>query len=151
LIEKRRFQDLLTIGGRIFHQTHLAPLMKMQGSVAEVKLELLHQDGHTVPIMMNATSTVHKDGKFFHQIAVFVASDRHKYERELVLAKNTGEDLLQKQIEAQRDLTIAEARFRVAVEAAELHVWQIDPDNGTRLLDDSAAKLIGLLHTPTDL
>ncbi len=41
LVGKRRFQDLLTMGGRIFHQTHWAPLLQMQGSISEVKLELL--------------------------------------------------------------------------------------------------------------
>lgn len=44
----RRFQELLTMGGRIFHQTHWAPLMKLQGSVAEVKLDLLHTNGHVI-------------------------------------------------------------------------------------------------------
>ena len=36
---RRRFADLLTMGGRIFHQTHWAPLLQIQGSVAEVKLD----------------------------------------------------------------------------------------------------------------
>ena len=53
-LQARRFQDLLTMGGRIFHQTHWAPLMKMQGSVAEVKLDLVHRDGHTVTMLLNA-------------------------------------------------------------------------------------------------
>src|SRR4051794_13802179 len=26
-----RFQDLLTIGGRVFHETHVLPLLRMQG------------------------------------------------------------------------------------------------------------------------
>ena len=39
LVGARRFQDLLTMGGRIFWQTHLQPLLRMQGSVAEVKLD----------------------------------------------------------------------------------------------------------------
>ena len=33
------------MGGRIFHQTHWAPLLQMQGSISEVKLELVHGDG----------------------------------------------------------------------------------------------------------
>ena len=45
LVGKRRFQDLLTIGGRIFHQTHWAPLLQMQGSISEVKLEMVDRDG----------------------------------------------------------------------------------------------------------
>src|SRR6195952_1001772 len=39
LINRRRIQDLLTVGGKVFHQTHWAPLLLMQRSVAEVKLE----------------------------------------------------------------------------------------------------------------
>ena len=31
-------QDLLSAGGKVFYQTHWAPLLQMQGSVAEVKL-----------------------------------------------------------------------------------------------------------------
>ena len=42
LVGKRRFQDLLTVGGRIFHQTQWMPLLRMQGSVAEVFLHPQH-------------------------------------------------------------------------------------------------------------
>ncbi|MDQ6680511.1 MAG: PAS domain-containing protein, partial [Pseudomonadota bacterium] len=45
LVDKRRIQDLLTIGGRVFHQTHFSPLMQMQGSVSEVKLDVMHCSG----------------------------------------------------------------------------------------------------------
>ena len=44
LIGQRRLQDLLTMGGRIFHQTHWAPLLQMQGSVAEVKLDVVQRE-----------------------------------------------------------------------------------------------------------
>jgi hypothetical protein len=42
------------MGGRIFHQTHWAPLLRMQGSVSEVKLELMHGDGSSMPVVLNA-------------------------------------------------------------------------------------------------
>src|SRR5688572_5717387 len=35
-----RFQDLPTKGARIFHQTHWAPLLRMQGSISEIKLDI---------------------------------------------------------------------------------------------------------------
>jgi sigma-B regulation protein RsbU (phosphoserine phosphatase) len=86
LIGRRRLQDLLTMGGRIFHQTHWSPLLRMQGSLAEVKLELLHQDGNRVPMMLNARR--HQlDGVFVHELAAFVAHDRDRYEQELVRAR----------------------------------------------------------------
>lgn len=50
LVGRRKIQDLLNVGGRIFHQTHWAPLLQIQGSVAEVKLEVVHRDGQTLPM-----------------------------------------------------------------------------------------------------
>ncbi len=89
-LAKRRVQDLLTIGGRVFHQTHWAPLMQMQGSVSEVKLDMVHRDGHSIPILVSAIRRV-LDGSLYDEIAVMVASDRQKYERELLLARKAAE------------------------------------------------------------
>lgn len=86
LVGRRRFQDLLTMGGRIFHQTHWAPLLRMQGTLAEVKLDLLHEEGASIPMVLNARRH-EADGVVVHDIAAFVARDRDTYEKELVLAR----------------------------------------------------------------
>lgn len=143
LVGMRRVQDLLNIGGRIFHQTHWAPLLKMQGSVAEVKLEFVHSSGKTIPMMMNAISDSY-DSDVYHQIALFIATDRHKYERELLVARKKAEDVLQIQLAAQRELALVEARFRNAVEAAQLHIWHFDAQTETRHFDDSVCRLLGI-------
>lgn len=49
LIGIKRLQDLFTMGGKIFHQTHWAPTLQMQGSLAEVKFEVRHRDGRKSP------------------------------------------------------------------------------------------------------
>ena len=85
LVGRLRFQELLTAGGRIFHQTHWSPLLRMQGTVSEVKLELVHGDGTVVPMVINAIRRAHH-GEIVHEIAAYVARDRDKYERELVAA-----------------------------------------------------------------
>ena len=41
LIGKKRLQDLLTMGAKIFLQTHWLPLLQIQGSVAEVQFDLI--------------------------------------------------------------------------------------------------------------
>src|SRR3712207_2513760 len=41
LVGRRRFQDLLTGGGRIYHETHYAPLLRMQGEVHEIALDIV--------------------------------------------------------------------------------------------------------------
>jgi sigma-B regulation protein RsbU (phosphoserine phosphatase) len=86
LVGRRRFQDLLTAGGRIFHQTHWSPLLRMQGTVSEVKLELVHGDGTVVPMVVNAIRH-EQHGELVHEIAAYVARDRDKYERELLAAR----------------------------------------------------------------
>jgi sigma-B regulation protein RsbU (phosphoserine phosphatase) len=92
LVGRRRFQELLNVGGKIFYQTHIGPLLEMQGSVAEVKFDIKHRDGRTLPILANIVDRSNEHGKS-RQIAVFMAEDRAKYEHELVLARQRAEDL----------------------------------------------------------
>ena len=93
LIGQRRFQDLLTMGGRIFHQTHWAPLLRMQGSISEVKLELVHADGSKIPMVLNAIRRP-QAGATVHEIAAYVAHDRDKYERELLRSRERLQHLV---------------------------------------------------------
>lgn len=94
LIDKRRFQDLLTVGGRIFHHTHWAPLLRMQGSISEVKLELVISGGATIPIVVNAARREDR-GAVVHDIAAYVARDRDRYEQELVRSRKQLEQLVE--------------------------------------------------------
>ncbi|HEY4556159.1 MAG TPA: ATP-binding protein, partial [Lysobacter sp.] len=109
LVGRRRFQDLLTMGGRIFHQTHFAPLLGLQGSVSEVKLDLVGADGATVPIVVNAVRDG-DDAPELDAIAVFVAKDRHAYERELLRARRRAEELAAAQLQVQQELREADRR-----------------------------------------
>ena len=93
LIGKRKLQELLTMGGRIFHQTHWAPLLQIQGSVSEVKLEIVCGDARHIPVVMNAVRST-REGRVVHDIAAFVARDRDKYERELVQSRKKLEDMV---------------------------------------------------------
>lgn len=90
----RRFQDLLAMGGRIFYQTHLAPMLRMHGSVTEVKLDIRHCNGHKVTVLLNANRRQQPDGVVY-DLALFGTTDRDKYERELLNAHKQAEALLQ--------------------------------------------------------
>ncbi|KPB54315.1 Two-component sensor histidine kinase [Pseudomonas coronafaciens pv. oryzae] len=115
----RRFQDLLNLAGKVFLQTHWAPLLQSQGSIAEVKVELLHADGHPVPMMLNAVRREYPSG-FLHEVAVFLAEERNKYERELLASRKMAEELLQQQMTVQTELTSARNRLRLAHAEAEI-------------------------------
>ncbi|VVP47803.1 Adaptive-response sensory-kinase SasA [Pseudomonas fluorescens] len=114
----QRFQDLLTMGGRIFHQTHWAPLMRMQGSVAEVKLDLIHRDKHIVPMLLNGVRREQGRGAFY-ELALFCTTDRDKYERELLKARKAAEELLAEKMAAEAALLQAQERLNEAHEKAQ--------------------------------
>lgn len=114
----RRFQDLLTMGGRIFHQTHWLPLMRMQGSVREVKLEVFDHQRRTVGVLINAVRREH-GGEFFHQLAVFGTTDRDRYEREILNARKLAEAALQEKTAAEAALLEAQHALSQAYQAAK--------------------------------
>jgi sigma-B regulation protein RsbU (phosphoserine phosphatase) len=100
LVGAKRLQDLFTMGGRIFHQTHWVPTLQMQGSLAEVKFDVRHRDGRTMPMLLNARRRKRAEGDF-DEIAVFVAEDRNRYERELMNARKKADTLLAAELDAQ--------------------------------------------------
>jgi sigma-B regulation protein RsbU (phosphoserine phosphatase) len=91
-----RFTSILTVGSRLFHQTHWMPLLQMQGSVSEVQFEVLHRDGRAIPMLVNAVARRGAPGEAIDRIdiAALVAADRRKYERELLFARRRAEELL---------------------------------------------------------
>jgi PAS domain S-box-containing protein len=91
LVAGRRFQELLAPGARIYHETHSAPLLRMQGAVREIALELVRADGTRLPTLVNAT--VH-DG--IVRTVVFAASDRRSYEQELVAGRGREREIAQR-------------------------------------------------------
>lgn len=106
------------MGGRIFHQTHWAPLMQMQGSVAEVKLDLVHADKYTITMLLNGIRR-ETDSGVFYELALFCTTDRDKYERELVSARNLAEELLQKKTAVETALKLAQAELHDSYDKAQ--------------------------------
>jgi PAS domain S-box-containing protein len=86
----RCLRDLLTPGGRIYYETHVAPLLAMQGGVSEIAAELVCRDGTRLPVLLNAV--VRND---LVRMTVSDARQRREYERELVRATRRTERLLQ--------------------------------------------------------
>jgi PAS domain S-box-containing protein len=88
----KRIQDLLPIGARVYYDTHLGPLLHMQGFVNEIALELICRDGRQVPILMNAVQKRDAVGRpLVNRATLFNATDRRQYERELLIARRKAE------------------------------------------------------------
>ena len=88
----KSIHDLLSFGGRIAFETHLAPLLRMQGHVDELALDMLHRDGSKIPIIANAAEKRDGDGRhLFTRLTLFRAVDRRSYERGLIEARDRAQ------------------------------------------------------------
>ncbi|MFJ1761305.1 PP2C family protein-serine/threonine phosphatase [Amycolatopsis sp. NPDC088138] len=92
LVGRRRFADLLTVGGRIYHETHIAPMLAMHGEAGGLALELRTAGGTRLPVLV--TSTVKKGADGTPQLirsTIFDARDRRAYEEELLRARRQAD------------------------------------------------------------
>lgn len=91
----RRLQALLTAPGAIFYDTHFAPLLRMQGFANELAFDLVRADGAQLPVLLNSSLKKDSNGEpLLIAIAVFDATDRRAYERELLQARRSAERAL---------------------------------------------------------
>lgn len=112
----RRFADLLSAGGRIYHETHYAPLLKMQGAVREIALEIVRADGSRMPVLVNSTLVEDAAGVPAEiRTTVFGATARREYERELLRARDREQEARERAEVLQRTMG------RLAEENAELY------------------------------
>jgi PAS domain S-box-containing protein len=87
LVGRVHFAELLSAGGRIYHETHYAPLLMMQGEVREVALDIVRADGSLLPALVNSVLRHDETGApRVIRTTVFDATDRRRYEQELVAA-----------------------------------------------------------------
>jgi sigma-B regulation protein RsbU (phosphoserine phosphatase) len=94
LVGKVTFAELLTAGGRIYHETHFAPLLRMQGEVHGIALEMLCADGTRLPVLVSSSAKQDADGKpVLIRTTVFDATVRREYERELLRARDRERDI----------------------------------------------------------
>jgi PAS domain S-box-containing protein len=93
LLDKKRFQELLPLGGRVFYDTHFFPLLLMQGYAKEMAFDIVCAEGQRLPILLNATLKRDEQGNPLVIRAVLLdAQDSRAYEEELRLAKRKAED-----------------------------------------------------------
>ncbi len=93
LVGRRTFAELLTAGGRLYHETHYAPMLRMQGRTREIALEVVRADGVRLPVLVNSVLETDDAGTpLVIRTAVFDATERRQYERELMRARRRAEE-----------------------------------------------------------
>ena len=89
----KRFQELLTPGGRIYYETHFAPMLQMQGAVSEIAVDVVRADGTELPALINSVVRTDEQGRpVVVRTTVFDATQRREYERELLRARKRAEE-----------------------------------------------------------
>jgi sigma-B regulation protein RsbU (phosphoserine phosphatase) len=92
LVGEASFPDLLTVGSKLYYETHLGPSLLMSDRVQEIALDMVRADGTRLPVLVNASLARGDDGSpRAVRIAVFDATERRSYERELLDAKQRAE------------------------------------------------------------
>jgi PAS domain S-box-containing protein len=105
----RGFQELLAPGGRIYYETHYAPLLQMRGTVREIAVEIVRADGSRLPALVNSV-LVRGEGVVEHvRTTVFDASERRRYEQELLHERRREHDIAQRLQRAMLDGELPEA------------------------------------------
>ena len=88
-----RFQELLSMGGRVYYETHLVPLLRMQGAVREIALDLVRADGTPLACLANAVEIRDDDGApLLMRATLFEATARRRYERGMLAAQRKAEE-----------------------------------------------------------
>ncbi|WP_309057274.1 SpoIIE family protein phosphatase, partial [Streptomyces sp.] len=102
VVGRMRFTDLLTVGGKLYHETHFAPLLRMQGEINGIALEIKRADGGRIPVLVSAVLKYGSSGDpLLIRTTVFDARDRRAYEEELLRGRKAAEEA-RRQAEADR-------------------------------------------------
>ena len=117
LVGKVRMQDLLPVGARLFYHTHCQPILQVQGSVAEIQVDLRNKRQERLPMLINISRRQQADGTADGTIdhwALFKATDRRAYERELLAARKAAETALDARRSAEEELKRLNAQLSAA-------------------------------------
>ena len=150
LVHVKRFQALLSVGSQIYFETHFAPLLRMQGAVNEVALEIVCSDGRSLPVIVNSVERKNEQGEpLFTRITLFDSTDRRRYERELLLARRKAEQAAKDKADL---LSMLSHDIRNPLNAIMGVVQLLDRGDLTesqrrcvRLLKSSSGNMLGLL------
>ena len=117
----RHVETILTVGSKIFYQTHLFPLLRLHGRAEEIFLLLRSAAGEDVGVLVNAVRR-ERDGEWVTDCALMRVRERRKFEDALVRAKQDAESARARSEEHLAELRAANALLEQ--QALELEMSQ---------------------------
>jgi signal transduction histidine kinase len=88
----RPFESFLTIASRIFYQTHLLPMLKLQSSVEELFITMRSRGAPDDLAMLANFSRREQDDVVMYDCVLMRLRERRKWEDEIVRAKRAAEE-----------------------------------------------------------
>ncbi|MFD5721456.1 PP2C family protein-serine/threonine phosphatase [Streptomyces sp. NPDC127036] len=102
VVGRMRFADLLTVGGKLYHETHFAPMLQMKGEVSGIALDLKAGGKKRMPVLVTSKVKTSDQGEpLLIRTTVFDARERRAYETELLRGRQAAEEA-HRQAEADR-------------------------------------------------
>ena len=146
----KRLHRFLNMASRIYLETHIAPLLHMQGFFNEFALDFVTQAGERIAVIANAVEQRALDGALLStRLAVIKATDRRRYERELVDARA----IATKSLASERETSELREQF-IAVLGHDLRNPLAAISAGARILQRSGyleaekeRRVIDMIHT----
>lgn len=134
----RHVETLLTVGSRIFYQTHLFPLLRLHGHAEEIFLLLRHRDSGDVAVLTNATR-VERDGAWVTDCVMLPIVERRKFEDALLRAKRDAEEA--RNTAEANGRALADANEVLEQQAVELEMTQQQLEEQSAELEAQSAAL----------
>jgi phosphoserine phosphatase RsbU/P len=137
----KRFSDFLTMAGRIYYETHIAPLLRMQGAFEEFAIDAVKADGSPLQMIANASERRDPSGKPLSiRLAFIRATDRRRYEQELLGAREqarAAEKVAADKLQHEHEASELREQF-MAVLGHDLRNPLASISAGARILDRTA-------------
>ena len=150
LVSTKRLQDLLTVPGKIFYETQFAPLLDMQGFIKEVALDLVCKGREPLSVLVNSSKQDAQGGSptLIHS-ALFDATDRIRYEADLLLARRELEAEVKKRTAALESEVLERKRAEDDLRELTSQLLSLRDEERRRLareLHDSVGQMLAAMN-----
>ncbi len=105
IVLQKSFQDLLGMGGKIYLETHVMPLLQIQEEISEINIEISGKNQLKLPTLINGKRVLDpSDHQPVYRFSVLNISQRKQYEVELMIARKEAEQMIQRLKQINQEL-----------------------------------------------